>query len=250
MASPAFAPKTCDLSVNLFDGWRRPLQPEDKILLTVRDGNQKTVPLNEYQASTIDIKGLPFFDNFGDNYTVVAWCPGYEQAGFTPVKVSPQAPATLDIMLLKKDAGFDFSQARWGDLRQKLPAVATLLAAGAANEDAAAARYGDLVEKEPILACFFNLTTAMSRRDEAILNRHGFPGCAKTRQQFRPFQAVRPHRLRPLPSLARGRGVHPQTDRAAHGAGGESVDLGGSAAQPRMQTRAGVWGRGSRAAEP
>ena len=26
------------------------------------------------------------------------------------------------------------------------------------------------------------------RRDEAILNWHGFPGCAKTRQQFRPFQ--------------------------------------------------------------
>jgi hypothetical protein len=26
------------------------------------------------------------------------------------------------------------------------------------------------------------------RRDEAILDWHGFPGCAKTRQQFRPFQ--------------------------------------------------------------
>ena len=25
-------------------------------------------------------------------------------------------------------------------------------------------------------------------RDEAILNRHGFPGCPKTRQQFRPLQ--------------------------------------------------------------
>src|ERR1039458_1258338 len=163
MAPPALAPKPCVLRVNLFDGWRRPLQPENNILLTVRDGNQKTVPLNEYQASSIDIEGLPFFDNFGDNYTVVAWSPGYEQAGFTPVPVSPQAPAALDIMLLKKDAGFDFSQARWGDLRQKLPAVAALLAAGTADEDAAAKRYGDLVEKEPILACFFNLTTAMSQ---------------------------------------------------------------------------------------
>src|SRR5450631_2091953 len=104
MASPALAPKPCVLGVNLFDGWRRPLQPEDKILLTVRDGNQKTVVRDEYQASRIDIQGLPFFDNFGDNYTVVAWGPGYEQAGFTPVKVSPQTPATLDIMLLKKDA--------------------------------------------------------------------------------------------------------------------------------------------------
>ena len=27
-----------------------------------------------------------------------------------------------------------------------------------------------------------------SRRDEAVLDRHGFPGCSKTRQQFRPFQ--------------------------------------------------------------
>lgn len=27
------------------------------------------------------------------------------------------------------------------------------------------------------------------RRNEAIFDRHGFPGCAKTRQQFRPFQA-------------------------------------------------------------
>ena len=163
MASPAFALKPCVVSVNLFDGWRQPLQPEGKILLTVLDGNQKTLVRNEYQASRIDVEGLPFFDNFGDDYTVVAWSSGYEQAGFTPLKVSPQAPATVDIMLLKKDAGFDFSRARWQDLRQNLPQIARLAAAGAADESSAAARYGDLVEKEPILACFFNLTTAMSQ---------------------------------------------------------------------------------------
>jgi|ERR1035438_5214359 hypothetical protein len=163
MASPAFALKPCVVSVNLFDGWRQPLQPESKILLTVRDGNQKIVVHDEYQASRIDVEGLPFFDNFGDNYTVVAWGSGYEQAGFTPLKVSPRVPATVDIMLLKKDAGFDFSRARWQDLRRNLPQIATLAAAGAADEDGAAARYGDLVEKEPVLACFFNLTTAMSQ---------------------------------------------------------------------------------------
>ena len=27
------------------------------------------------------------------------------------------------------------------------------------------------------------------RRDEAVLDRHGLPGCAKPRQQFRPFQS-------------------------------------------------------------
>jgi len=181
MASPAFALKPCVVSVNLFDGWRQPLQPEGKILLTVLDGNQKTLVRNEYQASRIDVEGLPFFDNFGDDYTVVAWSSGYEQAGFTPLKVSPQAPATVDIMLLKKDAGFDFSRARWQDLRQNLPQIARLAAAGAADEDSAAARYGDLVEKEPILACFFNLTTAMSadsapRRHATGLHRGTYLG--------------------------------------------------------------------------
>src|ERR1035437_11131499 len=121
MASLAFALKPCVVSVNLFDGWRQPLQPESKILLTVLDGNQKTVVRDEYQVSKIDVEGLPFFDNFGDNYTVVAWGSGYEQAGFTPLKVSPRVPATVDIMLLKKDAGFDFSRARWQDLRRNLP---------------------------------------------------------------------------------------------------------------------------------
>ena len=47
-----------------------------------------------------------------------------------------------------------------------------------------------------------------------------------------------------LPSYARGRGVDPQTDRGSHDATGESVDLSGSAAQPGMQTRADIWGRG------
>lgn len=163
MASPAVTPNTCVISVNLFDGWRQPLQPASDILFTVNDGNQKNVLRKEFRDSTVNVTGLQFFNNFGDNYTVIASGKGYEQAGFTPVKVSPQTPAVLDIMLLKKSAGYDFSRARWQDLRQNYKAIADLAAAGAADEESAAARYGDLVDKEKTLACFFNLTTAMSQ---------------------------------------------------------------------------------------
>jgi hypothetical protein len=138
-----------------------------EVLLTLRDGNQNTVPLPDkgyFKVPTINIEALPFFDNFGDSYTVVAWAHGYSQAGFTPVKVNPQAPAIADIMLLRKGATFNFPDARWDSLKQNHANYAALLAAGAPSDAAAEDRYTQLMEKHPaVLACFFNLVTAMSQ---------------------------------------------------------------------------------------
>jgi len=53
---PAFALKPCVVSVNLFDGWRQPLQPEGKILLTVLDGNQKTLAAQRISGLKIDVE--------------------------------------------------------------------------------------------------------------------------------------------------------------------------------------------------
>ena len=167
MAAPAFEPKTCTLNVNLFSGDRQPLPATAQALLTVRDGNQKNVPLPHngfVNEPSISITGLPFFNNAGDNYAVVASAKGYEQAGFFPVKTNPALPATVDIMLLKKDAGFNFRNARWDLLNQNFPAYAALLRAGAADDASAADRYSQLMEnRAPVLACFFNLVTAMSQ---------------------------------------------------------------------------------------
>lgn len=167
MATPALGTKTCTLNVNLFSGARTPLPPGTQTLLTVRDGNQQTVPLPNngfVNASGIRITDLPFFNNFGDNYAVVASADGYQQAGFHPVAVSPTRPAVVDIMLLKKDATFNFRNARWSLLNQGHPAYAGLLRAGAADDASAADRYGQLLENRPqVLACYFNLVTAMSQ---------------------------------------------------------------------------------------
>lgn len=166
MASPAFGVQTCTLNVNLFSGARTPIPEGSEILLTVRDGNQRNVALPNngfFNDSSIAINGLPFFNNFGDNYAVVASGTDYQQAGFFPVIANPAHPAVVDIMLLKKDAGFNFRDANWNALQANHPSYAALLAAGAADNAAAEDRYGQLMENHPaVLACFFNLATAMA----------------------------------------------------------------------------------------
>lgn len=167
MATPAVGLKTCTLNINIFSGARTPLPPGTEALLTVRDGNQKTLslPNNGFVSnSSIIIDDLPFYNNFGDNYAVIASASGYQQAGFFPVTVDPSHPAVVDIMLVKKDPVFNFRNATWSLLNQNHPAFAELLAAGAADDAAAADRYGQLMENQaPVLACYFNLVTAMSQ---------------------------------------------------------------------------------------
>jgi hypothetical protein len=167
MATPATGFKTCTLNVNLFSGARSPLAAEANPLLTIRDGNQQNValPNNGYvKASSLSLSGLPFFDNVGDRYAVVASADGYQQAGFYPVMVNPASPAVADIMLIGKFANFNFRNALWKKLTQNQPDYAALLSAGTSGNDAAAARYDDLREDNPeALACFFNLVTAMAQ---------------------------------------------------------------------------------------
>ena len=88
MATLATAPESSTLQINIFDGSRQTIQPPTKILFTIKDGNQRR-EVWDYYASGTTFK-VPFYDNFGDNYTVVAFTDGYEQAGFTPVKCSPR----------------------------------------------------------------------------------------------------------------------------------------------------------------
>lgn len=167
MATAAPGLSACTLKVNLFTGARTLLPAGTRTLLTIRNGNQQSVSLPNngfFTSANIEIAGLPFFDNFGDNYAVVASADGYEQAGFYPIPLSPAGPAVVDLMLVKKDAGYNFRNAAWTALGQNYPELAALLRSGAADEASAADRYGQLLENRPqLLACCFNLATAMSQ---------------------------------------------------------------------------------------
>jgi hypothetical protein len=148
------------LRVRVFDGSRQELPTTTQVLITIEDGNHNIQFRKDYPAdTTFDV---PFFDNFGDNYTVIAFRDGYEQAGFMPVKCSPDAPQTIDIMLLKKDGSYNFANAQWGALQSWNPVAFNLLTSGV-DQATARSRYDDTMEHHPeLLACFFNLTTAMA----------------------------------------------------------------------------------------
>lgn len=158
-------PGTGSLIVNVYDGTRQPIGAGRSLQVTVIDGNQKTlIDKQNYALPSLLFKDLPFYNNYGDNYTVVVWANGCLQAGYTPVKIYPNTVQHLDLMLLPANGHFNFAQALWPQLQQSYPEFAALLASGLTPADAQA-RYDRLREDETTelsLASFFNLATAMS----------------------------------------------------------------------------------------
>ncbi len=158
---PAVDPRTGFVTVNIFDGTRQPIAQGTKILLTVRDGAQNQLFRDEVSGPKVKLQ-LPFHNNFADNYAIIAFKDGYEQAGFQPVALSPNAPGQLDLMLLPKNGSFHFAGARWTDVVAKKPVLGQIFAASATGN--AGDTYTDLMEQHPEnLASLLNITTAMQQ---------------------------------------------------------------------------------------
>jgi hypothetical protein len=149
------------VTVNVFDGTRRAMPQGTQILLTVRDGAQNQLYRDYVNGPSVKLE-LPVHDNFADNYSIVAFADGYEQAGFQPVAIGPKAPGQLDLMLLPKDGTFHFAGAQWTDVVAQRPLVGQIFVASAAG--AASDVYAELMEDHPDrLACLLNITTAMQQ---------------------------------------------------------------------------------------
>jgi hypothetical protein len=108
------------LQLRIFDGTRHLFSAPAKFLVTITDGN-RTQHIRDYYPENDITFDLPFFDNFGDDYSVVVWAEGYKQAGFVPVTLSDQYLKTLDIMLISDDPGFSFLNARWDAAKVRYP---------------------------------------------------------------------------------------------------------------------------------
>ena len=151
--------KTSPLMVNVFDGTREPFPVGTDILYRVIDGNQKQIYAQDETKPSVYFKDLPFYDNFGDNYTVVISSDDYRQAGFTPIKLSPTISSRLDLMLIANDAHFNFAAATWDWIKANLPFLAT-----GVDDAAGQARYQNLMEDKPAsLAALLNITTALGQ---------------------------------------------------------------------------------------
>jgi hypothetical protein len=151
-------PDESSLTVNVFDGTRQSFPAGIDVLYRIFDGNQKQIAQPERPVPSIDFT-VPFYDNFGDNYRVIVFSDGYNQAGYTPVKLSPAAPVTLDLMLTPKDGELNFSQAPWDRIKTQLPFLASDV-----DDATGRNRYSDAMENDPkSLASLLNITTAMAQ---------------------------------------------------------------------------------------
>jgi hypothetical protein len=158
---PAVDPGTGFVTVNVFDGTRQAMPAGTQILLTVRDGAQNQLFRDFVNGPSVKLE-LPFHNNFADNYSIVTFADGYEQAGFQPVTIGPNAPGQLDLMLLSKDGTFHFAGARWADVLAQKPLLGQIFAASVTG--AAGDVYAGLMEDHPDrLACLLNITTAMQQ---------------------------------------------------------------------------------------
>jgi hypothetical protein len=149
---------TSRLQVRIFDGNRQRFAAPADFLITIFDGNQKQIHRDFHKENVLDFD-CPFYDNLGDLYSVTAWCDGHRQAGFLPVKLSNEAPTTLDIMLVADDPGFSFVDARWASVLARFAFLGSDTDAATAQ-----ARYENLMEDTPkVIACFLNLAAAMGQ---------------------------------------------------------------------------------------
>jgi hypothetical protein len=156
MGSAGVAAQTAARKGNIFDGTRNPLPSGVDVLFTVFDGFRNQIYRDYYESPSVSFK-VPVYVNLGDNYTVIAYAGNYTQAGFCPAKVSPAVGEDVDLMVLPKNAGFDFRAAQWDALKSSRP--------GWMPDDASAKdRYTQVMEQRPdTLAAFLNIATAMSQ---------------------------------------------------------------------------------------
>jgi hypothetical protein len=146
------------LQLRIYDGSRQIFAAPAQFLVTITDGNQKQL-FRDFINTPTKTFDLPFYDNFGDEYSVVVFADGYKQAGFAPVKLSENFPVTLDIMLVADDPGFSFVNARWNAVFPKFPFLGGDVEPARAQE-----RYERILDQqEPVLACFLNLVAAMDQ---------------------------------------------------------------------------------------
>jgi hypothetical protein len=159
MAATAPGMATGSLRVNLFDATRQPVPANLSTLLRVFDGNQKQIVSQFVDGPNIPIPGVPFYDNFGDLYRIVAHARGYQDTGLYPVRILPQKLVDADLMFLPENGGFHFDSP--ATIQTSHPKIYKLLANGLSDAQFQQ-NYGDAMEnKAQQLGALLNISTAM-----------------------------------------------------------------------------------------
>ena len=152
---------TAMLTVRIFDGRRGLIADASDVFVRVLDGNQQQHFAGNLMSSVQGFQ-VPFFDNAGDNYAVLASKPGYVGAGFHGIKVSKTHTEPIDLMLIPQKHRFNFANAQWAGLQQNHRNYCDILSAITADADV---RWNKLVAEgsaeAPIAADTLNILSAM-----------------------------------------------------------------------------------------
>jgi len=161
-------PDSANIILNAYDGTRHLFPGATKWSAQTQDGRspsdgRQTLQFPNLQGAS-QVLTVPFFDNFGDLYTVLAYIDGYDNSAWYPVHVSGGTPVTLDLIFLPKKAALRFAGASWDTLCQVRPDFASVVRRGCESPAAAAEKYTRVLESrtEP-MACFLNIMTALGQ---------------------------------------------------------------------------------------
>lgn len=161
-------PDTANIIINAYDGTRQLFPNTVHWSAQTLDGRSPSDGRQVLQFPNLrgasQVFTVPFFDNFGDLYTVIANIDGYGDSAWYPVHVSDRTPVTLDLIFIPKSATPHFAEATWSKLCQLRPNVAAIVRRGCESAGAAADKYSVLLEFRPKpLACFLNIMTALGQ---------------------------------------------------------------------------------------
>jgi hypothetical protein len=161
-------PDTANIVLSVYDGTRHLFPNTIKWSAETQDGRSPSDGRHPLQFMNLQIATqvltVPFFDNFGDLYTVIANIDGYGASAWYPVHVSRNTPITLDLIFLAENASPHFAQATWQRLSQIRPDVAAIVQRGCENLAAAGDKYSQVLKSRPEpLACFLNIMAALSQ---------------------------------------------------------------------------------------
>jgi len=152
------------IQLNLFASTRQPIQSDFKYLLRINNGHHKSVH-SDFHKGQPPVFEVEFFDNFGDDYSIIVSAKKHHDSGFFPVKVSTGATRRLDLMLMPRKNRYNFANAEWDKLKQTDPALVSFIARGVSSEVEARGLYDELLDgadrQQDALAAFHNITTAL-----------------------------------------------------------------------------------------
>jgi hypothetical protein len=148
------------IHATFYDGFGDELaRAGEEILLTVRDGREKTVVRQFFRGPKVGVK-TDFTNSTQDHHVILASLKRHRDAGFMPVRVQEKDDTPVHLMLLPREARFAF--ASFAQVEHDHPELFALFDR---CFNATAAAQFELLQNGPMrapLACLLNIVEALA----------------------------------------------------------------------------------------